>query len=126
MQANAKEHAAALGMHDTTAVYVRLAKVMLLSSDSSDDVLCESGGVVKPHLDDAPRSTDCFATLVVQLPAQFEGGMIFIHHRDVQSVFDFVSGSDEAIFTATYLNGCLLDASPLRFGFLFMAVYGVV
>jgi len=51
-------------------------------------VLYEKGGFFLPHRD-TEKVNGMFATLVIQLPAEYTGGQLVVQHNREEKVFDF-------------------------------------
>lgn len=75
---------------------------------------------------DTEKSAGMFATLVVVLPSEHEGGELVVRHQDREATLD-LSGADVGLvrFAAFYAD-CLHELRPVRRGYRVALVYNLV
>jgi len=68
-----------------------------------------------------------FGSLVIQLPSDFEGGQLNVHHRGKQVTFDFSStvGSTDIHYAAFY-DDCQHELCKVTKGYRLCLVYNLV
>ena len=86
------------------------------------NVYC-SGGFFKAHVD-TPRSSEMFGSLVVSLPAQFEGGALVTRHQGREVRFDWSSSSTTAQWAAFY-SDVEHEVLPVTSGHRFTLTYNL-
>ena len=86
------------------------------------NVYC-SGGFFKAHVD-TPRSSEMFGSLVVSLPAQFEGGALVTRHQGREVRFDWNSSSTTVQWAAFY-SDVEHEVLPVTSGHRFTLTYNL-
>lgn len=85
----------------------------------------EKGGHFKPHRD-TQKENGMFATMIIQLPSQFEGGKLTIRHAGKEKVVDF--DGEESIFCCKYAAlycDCEHEVSEITSGYRIALVYSL-
>ena len=100
---------------DNKAVQANLYKLLIY----------EKGGHFKPHRD-TQKENGMFATMIIQLPSQFEGGKLTIRHAGKEKVVNF--DGEESIFCCKYAAlycDCEHEVSEVISGYRIALVYSL-
>ena len=116
--AGVKNIVAAVKKHlgcDNKAVQANLYKLLIY----------EKGGHFKPHRD-TQKENGMFATMIIQLPSQFEGGKLTIRHAGKEKVVNF--DGEESVFCCKYAAlycDCEHEVSEIKSGYRVALVYSL-
>lgn len=83
------------------------------------------GGFFKPHRD-TEKTEGMFATLVILLPSEFEGGELIVRHMDQEKVFDFASSSAYNFHYLAFYADCEHEVKPVTKGSRLCLVYNLI
>ena len=111
----------------STTILDSIATVMTCGSSIRAELyklnIYRSGGFFKAHVD-TPRSSEMFGSLVVSLPAQFEGGALVTRHQGREVRFDWSSSSTTAQWAAFY-SDVEHEVLPVTSGHRFTLTYNL-
>jgi predicted 2-oxoglutarate/Fe(II)-dependent dioxygenase YbiX len=97
-----------------------------LESHLHEILLYEAGSFFLPHRD-GEKLDRMVATLVIVLPASYEGGELVVRHEGQEQTIDFSSVENSALQThfAAFYADCEHEVRPLRKGFRLCLVYNL-
>ncbi|MCW8137586.1 MAG: 2OG-Fe(II) oxygenase [Planctomycetota bacterium] len=75
---------------------------------------------------DTEKSPGMFATLVVVLPSEHEGGELVVRHQDREVTLDLSGGDVGLVRFAAFYADCLHELRPVRSGYRVALVYNLV
>jgi hypothetical protein len=88
-------------------------------------VLYEEGGFFKSHKD-TEKESGMFGSLVVQLPAQHDEGILKVRHRGQEVCFDFAKQSASHFFASAFYADCEHELLPVKNGMRLCLLYNLV
>jgi len=97
-----------------------------LESHLHELLLYEAGSFFLPHRD-GEKLDRMVATLVIVLPASYEGGELIVRHEGQEQTIDFSSVENSALQThfAAFYADCEHEVRPLRKGYRLCLVYNL-
>ena len=97
-----------------------------LESHLHELLLYEAGSFFLPHRD-GEKLDRMVATLVIVLPASYEGGELLVRHEGQEQTIDFSSVENSALQThfAAFYADCEHEVRPLRKGYRLCLVYNL-
>jgi hypothetical protein len=67
-----------------------------------------------------------FATLIVQLPCEYNGGQLIVKHKGNEKIFDFTENSTFTQYYAALYADCEHELKPLTKGYRLCLVYNLI
>ncbi|KAK3253221.1 hypothetical protein CYMTET_37511, partial [Cymbomonas tetramitiformis] len=88
-------------------------------------VLYEEGGRSALHRG-TEKSMGMFGTLVVHLPAQYEGGALKVHHKGQTKLIDLSQSSEECFGYSAFFAECEHELQPVTSGHRLTLLYNLI
>lgn len=108
-------YTAQLGVSRTLVVQAQLYKMLLY----------EEGGHFKRHKD-TEKAVGMFGSLLIQLPAIFEGGALVVQHQGETKTFAHAEGSGDAAFATALYADCEHTLEPVTKGLRLVLAFNLV
>ena len=88
-------------------------------------LIYETGGFFVAHRD-SEKAGGMFGTLVVALPSEHEGGMLFVRHAEREIQIDLRGSDTEEIAYAAFYADCEHEVHPITSGYRVCLIYNLV
>jgi len=103
-----------MGIPDCSQVTAKFYKMLLY----------ETGGHFQRH-QDSEKESGMFGTMVVQLPSDFDGGALVVHHQKATRTFETTNPQDSFYVTSLYAD-CEHELQPVTRGWRLCLVYNLL
>jgi hypothetical protein len=88
-------------------------------------LLYEAGGHFKKHKD-TEKEVGMFGSLLIQLPAEHEGGELFVEHGSMKKTFSFAKDSAKKAFYSAFYADCDHTLLPVTNGYRLVLAFNLV
>lgn len=88
-------------------------------------LIYEEGGHFKPHRD-SEKAAGMFGTLIITLPAEFEGGELVVTHAQETKRFKLRARKDDELCWAAFYADCVHELEPVTSGHRVALVYNLI